>query len=377
MIRAAVIALAGAFLFMPLVAQAHKPSDSYLRLEVDGSKVTGHWDIALRDLDYAIGLDGNGDGAITWGELRARHDAVDAYALARLRLEPSDAPCDLGAKDHLVAQHSDGAYAVLVFDAVCPRAAKSLEVAYGLLFDLDPQHRGLLQVRTDGKTQTAIFSPERPVQTFSLGEVDPIGAVLDYFREGARHIWIGFDHILFLITLLLPAVVTREQGTWRPVEGFGDAFRSVVKVVTAFTLAHSVTLSLAVLDLVVLPSRLVESVIAASIAVAALNNIWPLVTRRLWLMAFAFGLVHGFGFAGVLLDLGLPDQTLLAALAGFNLGVEAGQLAIVAAVLPAAYWLRRSSLYGRLALPAGSGAIAAVGGVWLLERMFGLNLPQV
>ena len=375
--RASLFALLLALAICPFGAQAHKPSDSYLTLEVDGQVITGQWDIALRDLDHAIGLDGDGDGAITWAELKSRHGAIAAYALARLRVGSPEEPCTLRVADHLVARHSDGGYAVLALRAACRRAPAPLEVAYGLLFDLDPQHRGLLQLRAGDETHTAIFSPERPARAFSSARPKVLRQILDYFREGVWHIWIGYDHILFLITLLLPAVVVRSQGAWRPVEGFGAAFLSVAKIVTAFTLAHSVTLSLAVLEVVVLPSRLVESVIAASVAAAALNNIWPVVTRRLWLMAFAFGLVHGFGFAGVLAELGLPGGTLLAALAGFNLGVEAGQLAIVAAVLPATYWLRRSAFYGRLALPLGSSAIAAVAGIWMLERMLDLDLPLV
>ena len=377
MMRPLVFALFTAFLFASQGAQAHKPSDSYLTLDVDGTTITGQWDIALRDIEHAIGLDGDGDGAITWGELRSRHDEVAAYALAHLRLGPRDAPCALSVTDHEVARHSDGAYAVLAFRAACSRASETLEVAYSLLFDLDPQHRGLLQIGAGETTQTAVLSPAQPARSFALSQPSLLNQVLDYLREGVWHIWIGYDHILFLITLLLPAVVVRSAGSWWPVEGFRAAFLSVAKIVTAFTLAHSVTLSLAVLEVVVLPSRLVESVIAASVAAAALNNIWPVVTRRLWLMAFAFGLVHGFGFAGVLADLGLPGATLLWALAGFNLGVEAGQLAIVAAVLPLTYWLRHSVFYGRLALPVGSGVIAAVGGLWLLERMLELELPLV
>ena len=358
-------------------AQAHKPSDSYLTLNVGGQAVSGQWDIALRDLDHAIGLDADGDGAVTWGELKSRHGEIGAYALARLRLGPQDAPCDLTPKDHLVAQHSDGAYATLLFQADCAADMATLAVAYTLFFELDPQHRGLVLVVRGEGMQSAVLSPDDPVRGFDLAEPDIFAQMVDYVREGVWHIWIGYDHILFLLTLLLPAVFVRVGGAWRPVGGFGAAFLSVAKIVTAFTLAHSVTLSLAALDVVSLPSRLVESAIAASVVVAALNNVWPLVTRRLWLVAFAFGLIHGFGFASVLADLGLPGGTLAAALAGFNVGVEAGQLAIVAVVLPMIYWLRGGALYGRLAMPLGSAAIAAIGVLWLLERALGLDLPLV
>ena len=191
---------------------------------------------------------------------------------------------------------------------------------------------------------------------------------LDYFREGVWHIWTGYDHILFLCSLLLPAVLTRGGGKWTGVNSIGIAFRNVLKIVTAFTIAHSITLSLAVLGYVSLPSRLIESAIAVSVIAAALNNIYPIVHTRIWIVTFFFGLIHGMGFATALTELGLPSQALAVALASFNLGVEAGQLAIVAALLPLAYLLRQSWAYPRLVLAPGSAVIAAVAGVWLIER---------
>lgn len=164
---------------------------------------------------------------------------------------------------------------------------------------------------------------------------------------------------------------------WEPAARFGPVFWDVFRVVTAFTIAHSITLSLAALAVIQLPSRLVESAIALSVVLAALNNVWPLVHRGRWLVAFAFGLVHGFGFASVLADLGLPQDSLLVALVGFNLGVEAGQLVIVAAFLPLAYALRRTWLYRRLAFVGGSAAIALVAALWMVERAFEVQLGLI
>ena len=155
---------------------------------------------------------------------------------------------------------------------------------------------------------------------------------------------------------------------------FRDTFWDVFKVVTSFTVAHSITLSLAALSVISLPSRLVESTIALSVVLAALNNLKPVVAERRWAVAFVFGLVHGFGFASVLADLGLPQGALLLALVGFNLGVEAGQLAIVGVFLPLAYWLRHTWFYRRLTLVAGSLAIASLALIWLIERAFQLKL---
>jgi hypothetical protein len=195
-----------------------------------------------------------------------------------------------------------------------------------------------------------------------------------FFVQGVWHIWIGFDHILFLLALLLPLVLVRERGRWRPVDRFGQALREVLWVVTSFTAAHSITLSLAALGLVTLPSRLVESAIAVSVVVAALNNLVPLFNHGRWMVAFGFGLIHGFGFASVLAELGLPQGALVLSLVGFNLGVEAGQLAIVSAFLPIAYLLRRTTFYRRGVLVGGSVLTMVLALVWLAERALDLKL---
>ena len=356
-------------------AQAHKPSDSYLALGVAGSALRGQWDIALRDLEFALGLDADSNGEITWGELKARRKEVEAYAYSRLNVLADGKSCALNAADFLVDEHSDGAYAVLRFEADCGvRAPAAIELAYSLFFDLDPTHRGLLRFERGGTTQTGVLSPERPRLAFGAADAGALAQFFDYLREGVWHIWIGFDHILFILSLLLPSVLVLKNRQWRAAHRFRDTFWDVFKVVTSFTVAHSITLTLAALSVISLPSRLVESTIALSVVLAALNNLKPVVAERRWAVAFAFGLIHGFGFASVLTDLGLPQGALLLALVGFNLGVEAGQLAIVGAFLPLAFVLRGSWFYRRLLFVGGSAAIALIAFVWLLERVFGLKL---
>ena len=358
--------------------QAHKPSDSYLTLHANGTTLSGQWDIALRDLEFAVGLDADGDGAITWGELRAKRAEVDSYALARLALRADARPCRLVPTGHLVDEHTDGAYAVLRFDAQCEGGAyRAVEVEYSLFFDLDPTHRGLLRVEHDGSSTTAVLGPDRPRLEVRAEGRSRWAQFLDYAREGVWHIWIGFDHILFLLSLLLPSVYVFHGGRTEPAQRFGETLWDVFKVATSFTVAHSITLSLAALSVLQLPSRLVESAIALSVVLAALNNLWPLVHERRWLVAFGFGLIHGFGFASVLADLGLPQGTLLLALVGFNLGVEGGQLTIIAAFLPLAFLLRRSWLYRKAVLLGGSAAIALVAAIWLVERGFDVKLGLI
>lgn len=355
-------------------ALAHKPSDSYLTLRVDETEIHGQWDIALRDLDYAIGLDDDQDGAITWRELRSHHADIASYALARLALSADGQACPTRVVEHLVDDHSDGAYAVLRFTAACPGTANVLTAGYRLFFDVDPQHRGLLRLEHGGETRTAIFSAAAPLQRIELAEANAVRQFIDYTAHGVWHIWVGFDHLLFLISLLLPAVLIRVDRSWTGAERFRDAFWDVVKVVTAFTLAHSITLSLAALDVVQLPSRWIESAIAASVILAALNNLVVMAGASRWLFAFAFGLIHGFGFASVLADLGLPHNVLLLALVAFNVGVELGQLAVVAVFLPLAWALRNQWIYRQGILAGGSLLVIALASVWLIERAFDLKL---
>jgi len=367
-----------------LPASAHKPSDSYLRLDTTATTATtaathdvrGEWDIALRDLDYAIGLDGDNDGQLTWDEVRGRHGAIAAYALARLQLTRGGMPCTLEAGRQLVDDHTDGTYTVLAFTAHCPQAGV-LAVDYRLFADVDPQHKGLVSVRDGDTVRTLVLGSDAPRATVDEGAGGAAAGFLAYVRHGMLHIWIGYDHILFLLSLLLPAVLVRDAGGWRGVGGLRAALADVLKIVTAFTVAHSITLSLATLGVVAPPSRWVESSIALSVLLAALNNVIPVARGRRWTAAFLFGLIHGFGFASVLTDLGLRPGALAASLVGFNLGVEIGQLAIVAAFLPLAYLARSTWFYRRVVLVGGSGAIMIVAALWLGERLFDLKLLPV
>jgi HupE / UreJ protein len=358
-------------------AHAHKPSDSYLTINVKAAAISGQWDIALRDLDFALTLDADGNGELTWGEVRARHADIAAYAREHLRVTADDKACSVAVGGQQIDEHTDGMYSVLPLSLTCEAASPArIALAYTLFADLDPQHRGLLNLVARGASRSAVLGPQQSTQSFELGEIDRWRQFTDYVREGVWHIWIGIDHILFLLSLLLPSVLVWQavKKKWSAVDRFGEAFVDVLKVVTAFTLAHSITLSLAALGVIELPSRLVESVIAASIIVAALNNIWPRVFGRLWMVAFGFGLVHGFGFASVLADLGLPRDALVLALVGFNVGVELGQLAIVIVFLPLAYALRRSAFYRRWVMVGGSVVISMLAAVWLVERASGTKL---
>ena len=418
-------------------AQAHKASDAYLTLHVAGATVDARIDIALRDLDRDLGLDTNADDQLSWKEVRTRWADIAALARNDIRLSADGARCapdaastpTTDANAPALTEHSDGTYAVLRTQWHCAAPVQSLSVEYELFAKTDPTHRGIARVsRTDASAnapQLAVLSPGNGWHRFKLpplpvapatagsgadfvetpapaplpevarpAQADanadnasaddaPASSFLGFVREGVHHILIGYDHILFLLSLLLPAVWIRSAVTdprtgvtrtrWVPSNDLRLALTNVLKVVTAFTVAHSITLALSVLNVVNPPSRWVESIIAASVVLAALNNIWPLISEARWKLTFVFGLVHGFGFASALKDAGLAKGALVGPLVGFNVGVEIGQLCIVAVVLPIAWSLRGTRGY-RGAFAGGSLAIAAVAGLWLVQRAFDLSL---
>lgn len=358
--------------FSPLTL-AHKQSDSYLSITqpAQGSELKVQWDIALRDLEHAIGLDSNADGAITWAELKQRQAAVAGYAQAHLRIAGDGAgSCPLEFEQLLVDEHVDGNYAVLRFNAPCPQRPSQLSLDYSLLFDNDPNHHGLLNLTRDGGSRAAVFSTTSRQQNFELGAARQDSQLASFLHEGIWHIWQGYDHVLFLLTLLLPAVVRYRNRLWQPRESLRESMIDVVKVVTAFTLAHSITLTLGTLGWVYVPSRLVESAIALTVLFGALNILVPVVQERRWLLAFVFGLIHGLAFASVLVDLGLKGWDLALALLGFNGGVEIGQLAIVMIAVPLMYAARGTTAFRRGFMPAGAVVVSCLSLYWFVSRAF-------
>lgn len=349
-------------------ASAHTLSVSHLDVAVDEAGETRvELDVALRDLALTLPIDANRDEAITWGELQAQRGALETLVLSNLTLSRLSSDCRLAPAGLATRRYDDGMYAVVQFSARCPRTG-TLRIDYRLLFDRDPQHRALVTVRQAGKTSTGIARADATVVEATLEGGNPF---VDFVREGIHHILIGYDHLAFLISLLLPAALIRTARRWQPSPGFQHSFLHILGIVTAFTVAHSVTLSLAALGWITPASRWVEAAIAASVLLAALNNLWPVVTRRVWAVGFLFGLIHGFGFAGALAELGLPQQSRLLALFGFNLGVELGQLAVVVVLLPVLFLLRGQRWYARVAMPLLSVAIAVLAGWWLVTRLAG------
>ena len=375
-----VVLLLGAW--APPHAYAHRLSSASLQMQwADrGTRLTGQWNVALRDLATQVSIDADQDAAITWAELQAADHALQAYVLQHLKVvsPAQDAPLPLEFDSVAVDSIAGEPCAAWSFSVNLPEALSEVQIRYSLLFESDPDHRCLLRFQfPDGNASpiTAVLGPDSPTFSVPLGQGDsghPARTSMGAFiAEGVHHIWIGYDHILFLLALLLPSVARRQSGRFVVEEHFRTVTLQVLQVVTAFTVAHSITLGLAAFEILRLPSRWVETAIAASVAIAATNNLIPWLRDRTWQVAFGFGLIHGFGFAGVLSDLELPRSTFAKGVLGFNLGVEAGQLAIVAVFLPVAFALRHSWIYQRFAFQGGSVAIVGVATLWVAQRAFG------
>ena len=356
-------------------AWSHSSSSSYLDLsQAPDDTTTIRVDLPLRDLALRFDFDQDQDGAISWREISAQRDTVTSWLRQGLRIQRSTNNCVLGNLDWGAASYGEETYVSLVAPVRCPATSSSgpYTLHYTLFFDQDALHRGLIKATLEDKTISAVASPDRPEHRLDPNASNFLSVFGSYLVEGIWHIWIGADHILFLISLLLPCVFLREStqlGHWRPIPQVRPALTNVVGVVTAFTVAHSITLGLTVLNIITPPDGIVEPIIAASVIFAALGNLTKRLIHLRWQIALVFGLIHGFGFASVLADLGLPSEQLTAALLGFNVGVELGQLAIVAIFFPVAWALRSTPLYRWGFVFGGSLLISAVALFWLIERL--------
>ena len=377
--------LARCLWYLPLLAlltllpwqsvRAHSSSNSYLALEASQG-LTLRADIHLRDIDFTFDLDADRDGQVTWGETLAQQAPIDAWLRQGLALSSAGQPCDLGQADLQASLRADGPYLSALWRINCPNlsdlAQANLALRYGLIFERDRLHRALFKAELPDLQTNAVLSPESPQVRIAHAQAHGLAIFGRYLAEGVWHIWIGIDHIVFLLSLLLlaPLAPTRKPVTqWRAVPQAGPVVKDVVWVVTAFTVAHSITLGLSVMKWLEPPADLVEPAIAVSVVLAALNNLLGWSALRRWPLAFVFGLVHGFGFASVLIDLGLPSSALALSLAGFNIGVELGQLAIVMVFMPLAWLVRNTLFYRAVIVAGGSAAIVVLGPVWTLQRI--------
>ncbi len=350
------------------VASAHQTSTAYFTGDVNSQgAINGSLQVRLFDLERVVGLDVDANGQLTWGEVLSNVEAVEGYMAASIRFERQAQDCNTSfAGEWQLEEHFNEPYLVLPVSAQCAIEGR-LTVHYAGFFDDDAGHKLILNVTSAEQYFNRVFSNDN--RQVELDTVN--GNLWETFKEfavqGVIHIWIGIDHILFLMCLLLASVFNLEKSL-RQKKTLRTTGWEIVKVITAFTLAHSLTLAAVALGWLRVSSSWVEVGIAITVLVAALNNIFPVVTKIV-LVTFGFGLLHGMGFAGVLGELGLPsDQKLLTVLA-FNVGVELGQLVIILIALPFLFLINRFDLKPRYWLVGGSSLIAVVAVLWIIERL--------
>jgi hypothetical protein len=400
-------------------ALAHKGSDAYLDVQQVGTEGASpaHRDlrfvlaVALKDLDLVLPLDANADGKITWGEAKAATPQVLALLndAANIATGTTDAPvptnlsnpCHLSWQADGVERRSDGAYLRLAAQARCP-ATRALAFNYTLFREQDANHRLLVAGRIAGADLLTTTSPQQQAPlvlnggtaaTASPAPVSRWAALRDYFLLGAHHLLEGYDHLAFLLALVLPLQLNLRLGSRvgtrqslhpdRHVKLPGElpglampgtarqpnVWMALLGTITAFTLGHSITLMLATLGWTQASPVWVEPVIAASIAVTALLNLRPQAWLRTDVLALLFGLVHGFGFAGLLQEAAAPTGLLPWALAGFNLGVEAGQLMAVSAWVLVSQLVVGRSWYASVVVRGGSIALSVLAAWWFWQRV--------
>jgi len=377
------------FLAIPKLITAHAPEQSYIYLRVlEVRGIEGRFEIQIRDLNKVFDWDFK-NGA-PFSDFQPHLNQIHEYLIKNAAFRSEFGAYPIEFKEVSFLRLGDGDYVQFNFKLNNVKdIPDELQVTYSGVLDKIPTHRGFLIVEHNWKAgiinnEALIslgFRTEKTTETLSLTEASIFKGFVAMIRQGVWHIWIGLDHILFLFALILPAVVRRirEQKkmplfeSWTPVERFKPAILYILKIITFFTIAHTITLSLATLQIVNLPSRLVESIIAFSIGLAAYHNIRPIFKGRDWMIAFIFGLFHGFGFASVLGDLGLNGQFLTLSLLGFNIGVEVGQLLIIFMIFPVLFLIRKQKLYPKI-IVFGSVFLIIVSLYWSIERIFDVDL---
>jgi hypothetical protein len=370
-------------------AQAHRNDESYLYLDVGDASLSGRVELPYGDLREVLGLRLAGTADDVLAELEADLGRIQAYAAENTAIGDSSGAWPLSFDgvellfDDDVGPNGLG-YVLLPYTVDLPLEAvpQLIDVTFTPFLAEIPDRNNIALVSNDWQrgvidqetNELLVLNDGSPTGTIDLGDASQWRNFRASIDLGVDHIRTGPDHIFFVVVLLLPAVLVLVLGRWRPAPRFGPSALRILIVATMFTVAHSITFTLAGLDILPLPpSKFVETVIALSIAAAALYNLKPIFGHREWIIAFVFGLFHGMGFAGLVEDLDIDRSTQLVSLLGRNVGIEIGQLVIIVLTFPMLVLLRRTRVYMPLFYTA-SIALATLSGLWIIERVGEVDL---
>jgi len=349
-------------------ADAHQTSIKYVEVTVDGGAAAIRMTVAPGDVTEPLGLAPDARPSVA----AACVPAVAAYVARWLAVGPDEgAACP--ARPPRVHPDADARFVVVEWDVACDAPLDRVALDFRAFFAVDARHEAIVTIHAPGATGEAqVVRVPTPIVHARAGAAVGLGA---WIAAGIEHIWDGRDHVSFVVALLLVVMLVRRDGEWTTRAPLAT-LRHTATIITAFTVAHSLSLIAASLGWVRLPGRVVESLIAFSILYTAIENLVRPDVRWRFALTFGFGLVHGLGFASVL-QVMLPPDHVIPPLLGFNLGVEVGQLVIVMIALPLA-WLGARELgaerYRRRVMPVLSIVIALLALKWLLERMLGVSL---
>lgn len=345
-------------------AQGHEFGVSYSKIDLGAGTISVDLSVNISELEMDVALDANADAYISEDEIRSAAPALGEFfrQAVTVRKGGHACPASAGPVEHDALNEA----VVSTISFPCASGPGAVEVRYDYVSRFLHPHRNVAEIRHGSQAKAFLFTRERPLLKLTLqGDNDFAGAgsgstIVQFLEEGIEHILIGYDHIAFVVGLVV----------------VGGSLAGLVKVVTAFTIAHSITLALAALGIFALPGTIVEPLIALTVAWVGIENLVLRDFQKRWMLTFFFGLVHGFGFASVLAGLGLAEQPLVPALLGFNLGVEFGQLAIV---IPIFFGLRafREQKWHPVLVKAVSWSLVAAGSWWFIARVFLPELPEL
>ncbi|MCB1122635.1 MAG: HupE/UreJ family protein [Verrucomicrobiae bacterium] len=358
------------FFFLPFCVCAHNPDTSYCRITITGEEVQCSFTYDLNTLRLITRIDTNGDRAISQKELENATPAIEHFIRQYIYFDLNQREAEFGDLDPPVwpedagedIPEADYGQRLITFTFHNPvlDLPEDVAITFDFFEELGGTHTILGAFIVNGREDEVIFTRFEPDYLYDTGYIMPLGEqIRQYFILGVKHIFLGYDHIAFLLVLM-----------------FVKRFVDLLKIITAFTVAHTITLALAVLKLVQISPQLVEVGIAVTIIYVAAENLWKRDPHHRWMLTFGFGLIHGFGFANVLRALGLPSAGLARSLVSFNLGVEAGQVVIVGALWPLLWLISRRSWAARFRLFV-SGAILLFGVAWFIERVFSVRILPI
>ena len=370
------------FGFLIQTAFSHTDGENYIFLEIKDDHIRGRFEFKYDDLKEKKGIDLIKDGKASDELLQASTETMYPYILENFSVGPA---ADSAYKINFTKPELfdvEGGFAQYHFRIDLEKKPEFLHVRHEMFYEDDSIHRGVLVLEKgvwpadDYEMKIAmILNESSSEQVLDLNDIPELMTPIDMIWQGVLHIWIGIDHILFLLALTLPVVLIKKDDGWKPARSFKTTLWNLLKIVTVFTIAHSITLLLAGMNIVTLPSRLVESVIALSIILVALNNILGRSQNISLFVILFLGLFHGLGFASVMGDLYFWTEStkkLIYAVIGFNIGVELGQIAILIAIFPILFFLRSKSFYRPLVVRGGSIILCLVATYWFIERAFDL-----